>query len=89
MTLRSGSPSFTYYEGSDGLSDFPPIRIHESTPDPPLNRESSPCSPAVRRSKRLASSSRPRRSQLSKKGLGERNIVNMVQVTVEPAKVMF
>ena len=87
MTLRSNTSCLTYYEGSDGLlSDFPPFRTRDSTPDPLLNRQSSSCSPVVRRSKCL---SRSRRSPPPKKGLGKKNIVNMVQVTVEAAKVIF
>ena len=96
MRVHLGSPCFTYYEGSDGYSDFPPIRRNESSPDPPPNRKSSHHrSLAVEQSKRYASPSgtqspqlrRSRESRLRKKGLGKNNIVNSVQVTVQQPKV--
>lgn len=76
----SDSLCLTQYENSDGVSDFPPIRKCDSTPDPPTQfhskRHSSP-----------SQSPRLPRSRMNKKGLGDKNILNMVRVSAQQAKV--
>lgn len=80
------SPCLTQYENSDGVSDFAPIRKCDSTPDrdPPTNRylryQSKRHSPPSQSPRLLC-------SRLSKKGLGDKNILNMAQVSVRQAKV--
>ena len=78
----------------DGLDSddigFPPIRVCESTPDPPIN----PPNKSSRRRhwsssmQHTSSSPSPQlpRSQLPKKGLGNKNVLNTVQITVNQAK---
>ena len=74
------------YENSDGVSDFAPICKCDSTPDrdPPTNRylryHSKRHSPHSQSPRLLC-------SRLSKKGLGDKNILNMAQVSVQQAKV--
>lgn len=71
---------------SDEHSDFPPIREHKSTPDPPAPLVSSrlrPRSPAIRRNSEQCSllneepqPSQLRRSRPPNRGLGHKNMTN-------------
>ena len=83
----------TQYENSDGVSDFPPIRICDSTvstPDPPSHcsthyskQHSSPSGWASQSPQLL-------RSRLNKKGLKDKNILNVSvrqRRQAKPAKV--
>ena len=82
------SPRQTQADPSDE-SDFPPIHVGASTPDPPTCSSTQPrlhseCSSPSQ----LELQSTPRwRSQRPKKGLGHKNIVNNVRVTVKQSKV--
>ena len=63
-------------------SDFDPCRINDSTPDP--------LTPPRRRPSRYhRKQCSPHQSQPPKTGLGAKNIVNNIQVTVEQPKVTF
>ena len=63
-------------------SEFPPIRVHASTPDPPSYSGTHP-----RLHSECPSPSEPqsphRRSRLTKKGLGRNNVLNTIHVTVQ------
>src|SRR6266545_950244 len=78
------------------VSDFPPIRIHDSTPDPPdaqsvRNRSHYRSSAVHHNSEHPSSPSQSPGPQLSRRScrlpnkpvLGHKNIVNMVEVTVQ------
>ncbi len=90
------SPLLTQYAKSDGnQSDFPPIRICDSTPDPPTPVKRKPSrrlrSSVVQSSERCSSPSPlPPRLPKTASVLGDdKNILNTIQVTVRQAKVVF
>jgi hypothetical protein len=70
-------------ELSGEISDFPPIRIRDSTPDPPIHSTTSRLrSSAVQKdsgsARRSSSVLQQRRPGLPNKGLGHKNIINTV-----------
>ena len=81
------------HDGSDDIqSDFPPYRVHESTPDPitpPTNLRKS-YRPRRKQCSSPSESEAPRRlPRLLTTGLGVKNILNTIQVTVAQPSVRF
>jgi len=67
-------------------SEFPPIRVHASTPDPPTCSATHPRlhSDSCSSPSQLEPQSPPhRRSQLPRKGLGRNNVLNTIRVSVQ------
>lgn len=82
------------YDGLDSDDiGFPPIRIRDSTPDSPINLPNPPNKPSRYRHRssskqRTSPSPSPRlsSSRLLKKGLGDKNVLNTIQITVHQPK---
>ena len=81
----------TQHDENEILSDFPPIRTRDSTPDlstPPVNLRKLSRRPVVQKyTKQYSSpSSSPRRRPPPKTGLGDKNALNTNKVTVQQVK---
>ena len=93
ISLLPNSSCQPQHDGSDDVvSDFPPCRIHESTPDPitpPTNLRKLTRLRRKRCSSPTESEESPLRLPPSQQpALGAKNILNTIQVT-EQAKVRF
>ena len=78
---------------SDVSSDFPPIKVRESSPGPPVRFISQSCRHFLTMQEQLQQSSSRRSTPQSNhsrrldKGLGRKNVYNTVEATVRDANV--